>query len=59
MGAGLFICLVALVTMWQELSTHVAVAVGGELVLTVGALLCAHGLRLWWYWGRAHRETHQ
>jgi hypothetical protein len=57
MWAGLIIFLAALVTMWEELSTHVAVAVASEIVLTAGALLLAHGLRLWWYWGRANRDS--
>jgi len=57
MWAGLIICLAALVTMWQELSTHVTVAVASELVLTAGALLLAHGLRLWWHWGRANQGS--
>jgi hypothetical protein len=55
--AGLIICLAALATMWEELSTHVTVAVASEIVLTAGALLIAHGVRLWWYWGRANRES--
>jgi hypothetical protein len=58
MWAGLVTCVAALATMWEALSTHVAVAVGSEMVLTAGALLFAHGLRLWWHWGRANRESH-
>jgi hypothetical protein len=53
---GLLISLAALVTMWEQLSTHVEVAVVTEVVLTAGALLFARGLRLWWYWGRAKRD---
>jgi hypothetical protein len=52
LSAGLLLCVAALVTMWQEMTTHVMIAVASELVLTAGALLFAHGVRLWWYWGR-------
>jgi hypothetical protein len=50
---GPIICLAALVTMWEELSTHVDVAVASEVILTARALWFARGLRLWWHWGRA------
>jgi hypothetical protein len=53
---GLIICVAALVTMWEELGTHVEVAVAGEVILTAGALWLAPGLRLWWHWGRAKRQ---
>jgi hypothetical protein len=52
---GVVVCLAALATMWEQLSSHVLVAVAGEVVLTAGALLLAYGLRLWWYWGRVNR----
>ena len=50
--AGLLACLAALLVMWVTMSTHIAVALGAEIVLTAGALLSAHGLRLWWAWRR-------
>jgi hypothetical protein len=53
--AGLIACLAALLTMWDTMGTHIAVALGAEMVLTAGALLCAHGLRLWWAWREFRR----
>lgn len=50
---GLVVCIIALAAMWVTMSTHLAVAVGCELVLTAGALLFAHGIRLWWSWRQA------
>jgi len=55
MLAGVAISVAALVTMWVELDSHVLVAVASEVLLTAGALLFAHGLRLWWYWRRIKR----
>jgi hypothetical protein len=51
-AAGLVVCLAALAVMWATMSSHIAVALGAEIVLTAGALLSAHGLRLWCPWGR-------
>jgi hypothetical protein len=55
MWGGLIVSLAALVTMCEEFSTHVEVAVASEVILTGGALWLAGGLRMQWYWGRAKR----
>ena len=56
---GLIVSLAALVIMWAELSTHLAVAVACEFVLTAGALLFSYGLRPWWHRGRATKAPHR
>jgi hypothetical protein len=57
LSVGLLLCVAALATIWQEMSTRLTIAVASELVLTAGALLFAHGLRLWWYWGRGRPKA--
>lgn len=52
-GVGMLVMLAALAVMWAEMSTHLAIAVTGEVVLTGGALLVANGVTHWWQWRQA------
>ncbi len=54
LAGGLVLALAGLAVMVAELSTDIWRAFGGELILTVGALLIGKGIQLRWY--RAHPE---
>jgi hypothetical protein len=57
--AGTLLALTSLVVIGAELSANPVVAVTGEVVLTAGALLVAHGVRLWWCWLQAKQAASQ
>jgi hypothetical protein len=54
---GMLVMLASLVVIWAELSSHPAVALASEAVLTAGALLIAHGVWHWWQWRRAKQAA--